>query len=128
MDDALLLGMVDGVANLAGVIQGAGQIQGAFALDDRLERLARHVLHHDEEHIVLFLGGQDGDDVRMVEGGEEARFAQQLAEVHVLAMRNFDRDSLVDPRVFRQIDGAEATAPECRDDAVLSYRLAAEEH
>ena len=104
------------------------QIERALALDDRLERLARHVLHHDEEHVVLPLGGQDGDDVRMVEGGEEARLAQQLAEVQVLAVRNLDRDFLVDPGVFGQVDGAEPSAPERRDDAVLSDRLAAEEH
>ena len=64
----------------------------------------------------------------MVERGEQARLAQQLAEVEVLPVRNLDRDLLVDPGVFREVDGAEAAAAERREDAVLPEGLAAEEH
>ena len=77
-----------------------------------LERFARHVLHHDEEHIVLFLGGEHGDDVRMTHRGEQPRLLEQLAEVEVLLVRNLERDLLVDPRVFGEVDGTEAAAAE----------------
>jgi hypothetical protein len=77
---------------------------------------------------VLFLGGDDGDDVRMVERREQPRLAQQLAEVEILAMRDFDRDALVDPGVFGEVDGAEAAAAERFEDAVLAERLAAKNH
>ena len=44
--------------------------------------------------------------------GEQARLAEQLAEVQVLAVRNLDRDFLVDPGVLGQVDGTEPSAPE----------------
>ena len=44
--------------------------------DDGLERFARHVVHYDEEDALLLLRGHDADDVRVVEGGEQARFAE----------------------------------------------------
>jgi hypothetical protein len=41
-----------------------------------------------------------GDDVGMIERGEQPRLAQKLAEVETLAVRHFQRDALVDPGVF----------------------------
>ena len=79
----------------------------------------------------MALGGtpvEELRDVGMAERGEQARFTQQLAEIEVLAMRDLDRDFLVDPGVFREVDGAEATAPQRGDYAVLAHRLAAKEH
>ena len=64
----------------------------------------------------------------MAQAGEQPRLAQQLAEVQVLAMRNLERDLLVDPGVFGQVDRAEAAAAERRDDAVLADGLAAKKH
>ena len=93
-----------------------------------LERLARHVLHHDEEHVVLLLGGEHRDDVRMAHRGEQPRLLQHLAEVEVLLVRDLERDLLVDPGVFGQVDAAEAAAAEGRQDAVLADGLTAEEH
>ena len=125
---ALLVRVIHRVADLAGVVERAAEIERAVALDHRFERVARHVLHHDEEHVVLLLGGEDGDDVRVAQRGEQARLAQQLTEVEILPMGNLDRDFLVDPRVFRQIDAAEAAAAEGREDAVFPDRLSAKEH
>ena len=64
----------------------------------------------------------------MAERREQARLAQQLAEVEVLPVRNLDRDFLVDPRVFRQIDAAKAAASKGREDAVFPDCLSAKEH
>ena len=125
---ALPVRVVDGVADLAGEVERARCRSSApFARDDVLERLARHVLHHDEEDVVLLLRRDDGDDVGVVDAGEQPRLAQQLAEVEALPVRNLDRDLLVDPGVFREVDGAEAAAAERGDDAVLAERLASEE-
>src|SRR6266404_4333918 len=41
-----------------------------------LERLAIDVLHHEEEHIFDFIDFIDGADVRMIDGGCRAIFAQ----------------------------------------------------
>ena len=64
----------------------------------------------------------------MIELSEQPRLVQQLAEVEVLPVRDLDRDLLVDPGVFREIDAAEAAAAERRKDAVLPDGLAAKEH
>ena len=58
VDHALAVRVIDGVADLAGEVERPRQLERALARDDVLERLARHVLHHDEEDVVLLLGGQ----------------------------------------------------------------------
>ena len=128
MQHALPVRVIDGVADLAGVVERARQVERAVARDDRLERLARHELHHDEEDVLLLLRGQDRDDVGMIEAGEQPRLAQQLAEVDALLVRNLERDFLVDPGVFREVDRAEAAAADRREDLVFPDDLTAEEH
>ena len=81
VNDTLPMRVIHGIADLAGEVERARQIERAVARDDVLERLARHVLHHDEEDVVLLLRRSDRDDVGMVEAGEQARLTQQLAEV-----------------------------------------------
>ena len=60
--------------------------------------------------------------------GEEARLAQQLAEIDALLVRDLERDFLVDPGVFGEVDGAEAAAADRRQHLVLADDLAAEKH
>ena len=128
MQDAGAMRVVDRVADLAGEVERARQVERAFAPDDVLQRLAGHVLHHDEEHVVLLLGGEHGDDVRVAHRGEQPRLLHHLAEVEVLLVRDLDGDLLVDPGVFGEVDAAEAAAAERRQDAVLPDGLTAEEH
>ena len=64
----------------------------------------------------------------MVQAGEQPRLAQQLAEVDALLVRNLERDLLVDPGVFGEVDRAEAAAADRREDLVLADDLTAEEH
>src|SRR5262249_43479646 len=89
---------------------------------------ARHELHHDEEHVLLLFRREDRDDVRMIEACQEARLAQQLAEIDALLVRDLQRDFLVDPGVFRQVDGAEPAAANRLENLVLADNLTAEEH
>src|SRR5581483_3460530 len=128
VQDALPVRVVDGVAHLTGVIERKRQIERPVARDDRLERLARDELHHDEEDVFLFFGGQNRDDVRVIQTREEARLAQQLAEVDALFVRDLERDLLVDPGVFRQVDRAESAAADRRKYLVLPDDLTAEKH
>jgi len=48
-------------------IERAVQVERAVAFDQRFERVARHVLHHDEKHVVLFFRGEHRHDVRMAQ-------------------------------------------------------------
>ena len=125
---ALPVRVVDGVADLAGVVERERDVERALARDDRLERFARHELHHDEEDVLLLFSRQDRDDVGMIEAGEEPRLAKQLAEVDALLVRNLQRDLLVDPGVFGEIDRAEPAAADRREDLVLADDLTAEKH
>src|SRR5688500_10705523 len=43
-------------------------------------------------------------------------------------MRNFDRDFLIDPGIFGEVNRAESATAEWREDLVLSNDLAAEKH
>jgi hypothetical protein len=54
VDDALRVRVIHRVADLAGEVERAIEIERAVAFDHRFERVARHVLHHDEKHVVLF--------------------------------------------------------------------------
>ena len=128
VNDALRVRVIDGVADLAGEIERAVQIERALRPDDVLERLALHVLHHDEEDVLLFLRGDDRDDVGMADAGQQPRLAQQLAEIEALPVRNLDRDLLVDPGVLREVNSAESAAAERRDDFVFPETLTSEQH
>src|SRR5262245_31549906 len=128
MDYAVSVRMVEGVANLADVVEGERKIERPVARDDVFERVARHELHHDEEDVLLLLRREDRHDVRMVQAREEAGFPQQLTELDSLLVRNLEGNLLVNPRVVGQVDSAEAPAPNCRKDLVFSDDLTAEEH
>src|SRR5687768_1623846 len=120
--------VLDGVANLTRVIERPREIQTAFARDHSLERVSGHVFHDDEEQVRLPVGRDDRHDVRMAQRGEQARLSQQIAEVDVLPVGNFEGDFLVDPRVFGEVHRAESAASERRQDFVLSDDLTSEKH
>src|SRR5207249_5376451 len=68
------------------------------------------------------------DDVGVIEAREQARLAQQLAEVDALFVRDLERDLLVDPRVVREVDRPEAAAADRREDLVFPDDLSAKKH
>src|SRR5205814_5960557 len=51
-----------------------------------------------------------------------------VAEIEVLFVRDLERDLLVDPGVFREVDRPEASAADRLQDFVLADYLTAEEH
>ncbi len=116
------------IADLRRIVERAHHLERATLDDDRLQRIARDVLHDDEKHVVLFFRRDHGDDVRMPERREQARLFQEFAEVQILAMGHLECHPFVDPGVFRQVDGGESATPEGLDDLVLAERLAAKHH
>ena len=125
---ALAVRVIHGVHDLAGVVERTGDVERPVSRDDRLERFARDELHHDEENVLLLLRGQDGDDVGMIEAGEQARLAQQLAEVDALLVGNLQGNLLVDPGVFREVNRSKTATANRRQNLVLSNDLTAEKH
>ena len=128
MNHALLVSVLDRVGNLTRVVQRDRQIEGASVGDCGFERLARDVLHYDEKHAFLFFSSGDANDVRMVERREQPWLSEKLAEIEVLLVRNFDRDTLVDPRVLGEVDGSESSAAEGLENPVFAERLASKHH
>src|SRR5262249_19058749 len=94
IQDTVTMGMIEGVANLTRVVERLRYVELAVPEQNRFERFARYELHHDEEHIVLLLGRENRDDVRMIQRGKKARLSQQLTEVDSLLMWNLERDFL----------------------------------
>ena len=128
MQDLGLVGVLDALQDLHRVVEGARHVEALLAVEHRLQALALDVLHDDEEDAVHALGGDDADDVGVVEGGQQARLLQQVVEVAALAVGDLDRDLLVDPGVLGQEDGAEAAGAQVGEDLVLSDGLSQEEH
>jgi hypothetical protein len=120
--------VIDGIADLAGVIERSGEIQGAVAKNHLLQRLASDVLHDDEEDTFLLLRGEYRHDVRVIQGREQARLLEHVSEIEVLFVGNLERDFLVDPGVFREEDAAEPAGAERREDPVLADRLTLQKH
>src|SRR3954463_11782489 len=128
MNHALRVRVIDGVADLAGEIQRAIQIECPLRRDDVLESLPLHVLHDNEEDALLFLRGNDCDDIGVADARQQARFAEEFTEIESLPMRNLDRDLLVDPGVVGEVNSAESAAAEWRDDFVFPETLTSEQH
>ena len=128
MEDLRLVGVLDALQDLDGVVERAGNVERLLPVEDGLEALALDVLHDDEERAVDALRGEDPHDVRVVEGREETRLLEQLVGVPRLPVRDLDRDLLVDPGVAGEEDGAEAAGAEVREDLVLADRLSQQEH
>jgi hypothetical protein len=127
VDDALPVGVIDGIADLAGEIERPVQLERTIGGDDVLERLARNVLHHDEEDVLFLLRRDDRNDIRMADARQKTRFAQQLPEVEILPVGHLDGDAFVDPGVLREVHRAEPAAAERSDDLVLPERLTLKE-
>src|SRR4029078_4285019 len=115
----------DRVQDLTTEIERSRQLERAVAHDDVFERLALHVLHHDEEDAILFFRGEHCDDVRMAHRSKEPRLLDHLVEIEVLLVWNFEGDFLVDPGVFSEVNRAEATTAQGRQNAVLTDDLTA---
>ena len=128
VDHALLVRVVDGVADLAGVVERARESSAPSRRSSVSSVSPGTYSITMKKTLSCFSAVMHRDDVGMVERGEQARLAQQLAEVEVLPVRDLERDLLVDPGVFREVDGAEPAAAKRREDPVLPERLPLEEH
>ena len=111
VDDAVLVGVLQGIRDLAD--QARGALEGQHALVQQvLERAAADVFHHDVGQAVRLAGGEDAHDVRVVEDGDRARFpleaAQELGIVGEVARQDLDRDDLAGLGVAAAIDRGHA--------------------
>ena len=94
----------------------------AAGRNQRVERLALDELHRQETDAVGFLGRVDGDDVRVIEGGDGAGFAREAFEPRRIAghvgRQHLERDVAAEPRIVRAIHLAHAACAERGDDLI----------
>ncbi len=116
---ALGVRVVERRAELAGHPSHAPGPQRAVA-KRRRERLARHVLHDDEDALVVDGGVEDGDEVRVVQRGAELRLAHEaLLDVRrAVGMQPLDRDLPVESLVMAQQDGRHSPGAQVPEHAV----------
>ena len=123
MDDAVLVGVREGVGHLAEDAHHVGDGQLADPVDPGPQRLAVDVGHDVEEEAVAGARVVQRQDVGM----GEARGDFDLAEEAVvpehggqLGPQHLDRHLAVVAQVFRQVDGRHATGAQLALDAILA--------
>ena len=89
-----------------------------------IERVARDVLHHQEERAVVLAYLEDLADVRMIDGSHRHRFAAQaLARGGVggrLRRQQLDCDLTIEGRVVGTVDLAHAARSDRRENLVAA--------
>ncbi len=116
-------------AELADQIDHPGQRQrrlgaGLHVAQDRAQRPARHLLHRDEEVILVLAEVVDPADVGVRDPAGQADLTAQplpvLGVVRQLAAQQLQRDPLVELEVVDDIDDAHAAFTEQLEDAVAA--------
>src|SRR5262249_8014745 len=128
VNDAASVRVIDRVANLADVVERHREIERAVACDDRLERFAGHVLHHDEEHVLRLFGREDAAGGGMFGGARGPRAAQHLYKSAALLGGSFQPPFLSAPLFFGELPPPNPAAADCREDFVLADDLSSEKH
>jgi hypothetical protein len=121
MDDPLLVGLLQRLGDLARDGETFPPRQGS-RLETIRQRRPLDQVHDERAHAVRFFEAEDRRDVRMVELGEELRFALEAREAfRVLGERrrqHLDRHLPVEPGVGRAIDLAHPALAELGGDRV----------
>ena len=103
--DARRMRGCQGARDLLAVSEGLGERE-PIARDEPIERLSRHVLHHEKLDPGVAHDIVQRDDVRMIEGRRGARFLQEASlpiPIRQLVSEHFDRDGAVQPHVTGSI-------------------------
>ena len=116
---------VGGVEAVRDLLEEGDRARGSerVALRQELPQVgALHVAHGEEERTVFLSRLEDGDDVRVVEGGGHPRLPEEaLAEAGVLrelGRDHLERDLAPEGEFLRAVDRAHAAAPDERLDVV----------
>ena len=93
------------------------------SLDPLLHRPALEQLHDDERTAVFLAELVDRADVRMCEGGGEARFALEAREPRRLGVvflaQELDRDLTIETEILRPVDDTHAALAELVEHAIM---------
>ncbi len=121
MHDPLGVRVVEGRTQIAGHRGDPPRAERAVA-ERAGERLARHVLHHDQHALVLDAGVENSHQVRVVQGGAELRLADEAA-LYVsgtVGVQALDRHLAPEPFVAAQEHGGHPARAEVPTYAVAT--------
>ena len=122
MSDASCVRGIQRVGNLNAEFQNAID-QQRFAVEDVLKGLALHQLHNDEGLAVVVRNFVNGADVRMIQSGGGAGFAQEAVERWLIfggvRREKFECDAAIEDGVAGGIHDAHASAAEAFHDAIV---------
>ena len=126
------VGAGQGRGDVASDGEGVVQRKLALALEAAPERLALDVRHDvprrgPQRAAVHRAGVEEGEDVRMLEGGGEADLAHEpVGEGDQLAADDLEGDGPAVPEVAGEVDGGHAAPAELALDAVAAFEIALE--
>ena len=112
-----------GVGHVVKDAPGVPQGQGAFALHAGAEGLALHVRHGEVEEVPGRPRGEQGHDVRMLQGRGQLGFATEPVGVDAgrqLGGEDLHHHPAGQPHLFGEIHAAHAAAPQLALEAVLA--------
>src|SRR5207248_2010097 len=123
MHDAVLVGVIEGTANLDDDAEAVDDAHRTPHVDDLVERLARHVLHDHVRVAALFAEVIDDDNVGMLEtAGRLGLTIEALEEIGIIgeaAGHHLDSDQSTDAVVHRPVNDPHATFAQNVDYIVL---------
>ncbi len=90
--------------------------------------LSLDVFHDDEKVVVGLFRGHDANDILVVHRGQKPRFLQQITQLTALLVGDLDREFLIDPSIFDEIDRTEPSAAERLEDLILAELLTKKKH
>ena len=122
VDDALLVGVLQGVGDSAEDAPDLGLRQPPLALEALGEGLSLHVAHHVVENSLVLAERVQRDDVGVAEPRRRPRLpSESLAMGAGLGPlgRRPDRDEPVEPGLLGEVDGAHAASSDLAHDPVV---------
>ena len=126
MNDAFRVRVGERVGDLDGEIDDPARVHGA-AGDQFLERVAGHVLEHQEQLALVLADLVERGDVRMRQRCSGARLLQEAgAAIRIVGDRrrqHFDRDGAAETRIAGAEDFAHAPGADALEDLVMAEGL-----
>jgi hypothetical protein len=126
VDDAFVVRGRERVGNRDADVEDAGERQ-SFSRENLLQALALDKLHGQKLNAGVLFDREQGDDVRMIEPGDDFRFALEALEANRIGSeiggKHLDRDVAIEPGIARAIHFTHATFAEQAGDLVVPQLL-----
>src|SRR4051812_30872355 len=121
MHDAALVRIREGHRDITQDVRAIGDGYLRAGLQQFAQRATFDERHGEERHAVRLAGGDDRDDVRVLQSGDELDLAMEAVEAHAAAdvgRQQLDDDLSIEPALGREKDVTHPAATELALDGV----------